>query len=236
MGKSYESVNMVVKSDHGGDVLARQIFEGITQDGSTWIFPFPDTIFEKHASVSFVPHSSVDSIENMLGFKLVVTSDTLFSGECGLPTEGADIYLSYLYTDTHVNIPLYNVESKSYVLTTVYQDQYLVQANSDQCILSAVEALGFKYCRFPKGTNVLYRQQLESYTQLTQKYPDGRYLLYTLKSNILTFNSKSDIAVVFNSFSEELKHSYFGQQIAEFIDNKDTMYKYRDSSIRVFLP
>ena len=228
-GKKYDSLNMIIRIDHGGERAVRKAIPGVTQNGYDWLFSYPDSIYEKHTYITFEMPTAVDSIGYGIGFKLVIEMDTLFAGGGCLTKGKSEVYLDYLYTDVHSGVIVYSETAKTYILRTFYQDQFLVKPSSDLGLIASIEALSMRYCKFPKIETENYDQQLDQYLQLTKKYPNSRYLAFYLNSSFTPFNSKKDIDLIYNCFTAEIKQSIFGERIKDFLEADDTLFEYDDA-------
>ena len=181
-GREYKSLDMIIRIDTGGERSLRETIHGQTINGHEWYFVYPDSVYNKHSYVSFEIPSSIDSLSEMIGFKTVLGTDTLFAGGVCFSKGISEIYVKYLKTDVHLNSVFYNEEKKTYALRTVTQDQFLVQSNSDEGLLASIEALGYKYSMFPKSDSLQYNDQLELYVNMTKKYPESHYFVWLLAS------------------------------------------------------
>ncbi|MEJ5148472.1 TlpA family protein disulfide reductase [Sphingobacterium sp. MYb388] len=65
-----------------------------------------------------------------------------------------------------------------------------------------------------------YEQYLTSYKSFVKTYPDSRYLISGLASNLNNYRSVEDIKILYSLFSEKHKHTQWAKKIESFISRK----------------
>lgn len=211
-GRKYDSLVLNIR-------LANQTNEFITgysKDRSSWIFTYPDSIYDcmTHLSIE-IPGK--DTVRHTISFNTIINKDTLGVGSYSFNKRLAKIKSRYSKTDTIPNFLSTNRKTGKISFHTYIIDTYFVSLDTDKELLSSIEGLSsYRYSLF-YNDQYTYEENLNRYSELTEKYPDSHYLIARLSTTLTHYKSKSDIAKVFNCFSKENKQSYFGQKIQNYL-------------------
>src|SRR5699024_1524821 len=65
--------------------------------------------------------------------------------------------------------------------------------------------------------NKSYEDYLDSYIDLSRRYPDSRYLISYLSRNLNNYKSKEDVRLVYENFSDKHRFSKWGRKIERFL-------------------
>jgi thiol-disulfide isomerase/thioredoxin len=69
----------------------------------------------------------------------------------------------------------------------------------------------------PYDENRSYDDFMEEYVALSEKYPDSKYLLEYLSSNLWAYRSKEDIVKIYHNLSDKYKETDSGKYIERFL-------------------
>jgi thiol-disulfide isomerase/thioredoxin len=216
-GKEFEKLNLVIKQE--GRVLPHIIIPGESGNKKDWTFTYPDSIFDKHMYVGINVPTFTDSVETDIAFMAVIENDTLKAGSYSFSKGNSDIEATYINTEKFSNI-LYTNKDNQPAVKTVYQDWFLVPTTGDKELLSSIEAIGNSYSMFHVFDSSEYDNKLHKFIDITKKYPESHFLITFLSQNLTHYNSKQDVAKVYNCFSENNRLSYYGLKVKNYLSLK----------------
>lgn len=67
---------------------------------------------------------------------------------------------------------------------------------------------------------ISYDDFLASYTEISKKYPDSRFLMTYLSTNLYQYKSPTDIRKIYDNLSNKHKDGKWARQIEQFLSNK----------------
>lgn len=114
--------------------------------------------------------------------------------------------------------------------TLICDDFELSVKNDNSDIM--IRSLDAYYAWFESGNNNLsYKENLQKYISLAKKFPDSRYLITSLSSNLLKFETRSDVEKVYGSLSGKFKNSKWAKRIERYLsaDFKNIQFVNMDS-------
>lgn len=198
---------------------------GISENGTDWIFNFPDSLYNKHLYTKIEVPATSDTLDELVGFINVNGNDTLLAGNYCF-SRGIS-HINVVYSGTK-SFQVLNIDPITHIgyFKTVIQDRFLISAPSDKQLLASIEAMGSGYSRPTILESIAYQKQLIQYENLTKKYPDSHFLSYELSSNLNAYKSKADIQRIFDCFSPEIKQSYYSRRTSDFLDSRNTQFDY----------
>jgi thiol-disulfide isomerase/thioredoxin len=214
-GKDYKSLELLVLMD---DVSVKH-FAGQSENGKDWTFIYPDSIYNTHRYMRIGVPSTVDTISEEIYFKTIVNEygSRTYNFKHGI----SSIKAVYLKSGVKNHLPFRNDAGNGPIFKNIHFDDYLVDPKSDQELLSSIEDLSCGFSMFHRYNpkKMSYEGQLESYINLTKKYPDSYSLVNDLANRLTFYNSKPDVEKVYNCFSDKNKKSYWGKKIDQYIKN-----------------
>lgn len=94
--------------------------------------------------------------------------------------------------------------------------KYIV-TSSDPEVKTSIKAACSRFGRFydPKEESN-YESILQYYINEIKKHPDSKSLMYGIYSGLRYYQSVSDLKIVYDSFSNKNKQSYYGKKIKEY--------------------
>jgi thiol-disulfide isomerase/thioredoxin len=214
-GQRYDNLVLNIKLDNN----TNEIIRGYSNNGYSWEFSYPDSIYQyiKYGSI-YVPEAT-DTLQQTVAFCSVIDGDTLRAGSYFFTRPVTHIQADYFKTDTHPNILFMNKKTGEIASKTVIQDKYFVSSCTDKELLSSIYFIGRRCSNLFYGDN--HDKDMETYIQLTKQFPDSRIFIWGLSQNLFSYWSQEDIESVFHCFSEANQQSYWGRKIQEYLATSD---------------
>jgi len=223
-GKQFDSINLVIKM---ADRTPSLNFPGKSKNGKDWTFSYPDSLYEKHSAAELRLPPVNDTLVETIAFSALIEGDTLRVASYCFTRGVTEIYADYSKTNIYPDMYISNPNNPQVPLVkTQYQYVFMIPPGSDRQIISVMEAFRDRYC-MPNTIDMdIYAGQLETFVNLTKKYPDSHFLSYFMFGNHTLFKSKSDINRIFSCFTSEIRRSYLGSAVNDFLASTDTKYEY----------
>lgn len=196
-------------------------FDGTSKDGYTWLFHYPDSIYERISSMSLSEPMQNDTITKTIIFTRMQNRDTMkagsvvFARKTSKPTK-----LRYVETKITPNVFYYDPNTGKQSFKTSYHHIYMIEDTGDKELEASINSMHYGYSMFartPYMRDEGYATQLKKYISLTEDYPDSQSLMATLSSNLTFYRSRGDIERVFRRFSEAQQNSYFGKEVRRYL-------------------
>lgn len=215
-GKQYDKVYLAVDALNHAENLMINSSRYDKQENS-WLFTIPDSITEKLISYRFIFENKNES-ENTIyrtSFRSVNNGDTIKYPYFPLDYKIKTIRARYLSTQISKNA--FIRYKKKNIIGTSQNDYFLMSftKNTEQEIQS--KYLYFQFYDPRRKVQLSYAEYLTININAVKEYPHSRYLLGELAASLSSYKSKGDLQNVFTNFSDELKQSYIGRKITEFI-------------------
>lgn len=223
-GKKYDRLDLRIALDD----KSRVVFNGKLKSDSIWEFVYPDSLYDciRHFNIDNV--ASSDSTYNSISFASVDSGDTLWCASFHVSRGDVNLNPKFYQLNTFDSIP--HRDDKQYIIYKKnLQDRYLIEANEDQELLISTMAQPYSFFNTSLSKlGPIYRQELDTYIDMTRKFPDSQMLISRLASTVSFYSSREDLAKVYEVFSERAKESYFGTKIRRFLtmDTFDNMTLY----------
>ncbi len=107
----------------------------------------------------------------------------------------------------------------SVISGTLILDDFELLVRNDSSDIS-VRSQDSYYTWFERGDNNLsYKDNLEFYINLAEKYPDSRYLMTYLSMNLIKFEKRADVRKIYEKFSDRFKKSKFARRIEQYFSD-----------------
>jgi thiol-disulfide isomerase/thioredoxin len=214
-GKDYKNLELIIVMDDG----SRKHFEGQSENGKDWTFKYPDSIYNMHKFMRIGVPSNVDTVSEDIKFKTLINRNS--AGSYNFKQGISNVKAVYLKSGILNHKPFVSEVRDAVVYKTIHFDEFFVEPQSDQELLSSIEDILSGYSLFDNynPNQLSYEGQLESYINLTKKYPDSYSLVYKLATCLTFYSSKPDVEKVYNCFSDKIKKTYRGEKIEHFIKN-----------------
>lgn len=179
--------------------------------GNNWSFSYSDSLKDRASGMYLRIPSNVDSVERRLTISIVIDKDTLGAGNYIFGNN--KIKLNFIKSDTLMDYRYRNSVTGKVELKTSIKDSYVTTSNGDTELTSSIIGLSKSY-GYKK-----HKDSPEIYSNLTNEYPDSRYLISRLYHSITKFESNDDIEMIYNLFSEKNQESYYGQKIRNYLSS-----------------
>jgi thiol-disulfide isomerase/thioredoxin len=185
-------------------------FDG-KKNKNNYFFSIPDSIIQTYYGINFHANTTTDSIYADLGFATVSEQDTsLYVSGTLYWTDSDTLFLSGNFfaksTDIYPSLRNRKITTYKYIVTS-----------SDPEVKTSIKAACSRFGRFydPKEESN-YESILQYYINEIKKHPDSKSLMYGIYSGLRYYQSVSDLKMVYDSFSEKNKQSYYGKKIKEY--------------------
>ena len=225
--KQFDKLNLIIvlPEIQADGKRNKEIIAGISDNGTDWVFNFPDSIYNKHLYTKIEVPATSDTLNELIGFININGNDTLLAGNYCFSRGISHINAVYSGTKSF-QLPSIDPITHEGYFKTIIQDQFLISPQSDKQLLASIEAMGYGYSMPTIWDSIAYQKQLTQYENLTKKYPDSHALSYALNSNLISYKSKADIQRIFNKFSSENKQSYYNRRTGDFLSSRNTKFDY----------
>ncbi len=223
--KQFDKLNLIIvlPEIQADGKRNKESIAGISDNGTDWVFNFPDRFYNKHLYTRIEVPAISDTLEELIGFININGNDTLLAGDYCFSRGVSDIKAVYVGANPFQKLYVDPITHIGHFKTAI-QDVFLISAPSDNQLLASIEAMGSGYNRPAILDSIAYQKQLNQYEDLTKKYPNSHFLCRDLSSNLNAYKSKTDIQRIFDCFSPEIKQSYYGLKISDFLDSRDTQF------------
>jgi thiol-disulfide isomerase/thioredoxin len=181
---------------------------------NTWKFCFPDSIFDHINSMRLASPMKNDSIENSIGLVFISENDTLMCSGINFKNSHSTSVLNFVKTNICPNI-LYSDKTGESKLKTEYQDIYIIEETNDLELLSSIESIEFAKDFY--NEKIVYEDKIQKYISLAKKYPESHSLIVGLAFYMTSYQSKEDVAKIYNHFSNKVKQTYYGKKIDRYL-------------------
>jgi thiol-disulfide isomerase/thioredoxin len=212
-GKDYKNLELIIIMDGG----SKKHFSGQSKNGKDWTFKYPDNIYNTHKYMRICVPSNVDTVSEEIELKTLINNriSRTYNFKQGISNTKA----VYLKSGISNHVAFTNDAGYGVVYKNRHFDEFLVGTESDQELLSSIEDLVCGYSTFGgyNPNHLSYENQLESYINLTKKYPDSFSLVYELATSLNRYGTRLDVEKVYNCFSDKIKKTYWGEKIDYFI-------------------
>ncbi|OJU44905.1 MAG: hypothetical protein BGN96_01505 [Bacteroidales bacterium 45-6] len=197
--------------------LSKLSFDGTSKDGHTWLFHYPDSIYERIYIMTLTEPIKNDSIEKIITFTKIQNGDTLktgsvvFARKTSKPTK-----LRYIETEITPHVFCYDEITGKQSFKTRYDNIYMLEDTDDRELEASLNCMYYCYSMFDLSTED-YASLLKSYISLTEDYPDSQRFISILSSTLSTYRTRGDIEEVFRRFSGAQQNSYFGKKVRKYL-------------------
>jgi len=164
-----------------------------------------------------------DSVIHSPSFRLVLQSDTLRAGSYFFGRPSSLVKARYIETRTHFGIPMIRRGTTDDFIDGTLISNLFEISTDDQELISSMKKMTYGYGVY--SSEFTYEEMVLRNIDFIKQYPYSRSMINTLSGNISLYNSKDDIAKLFNLFSEELQQSFYGQKIYRHIMRDNTVFK-----------
>lgn len=197
---------------------------GKSENGSNWIFSIPDSIFSCFGSCWLFPDSSHKDSTNLkkTEFISLQNGDTIqYHDVLALDKKVKCINLHYVETEDWGEMPVVSTDDKGnnkVFYAMLICDKFIMPffANTDFEVIPQENKIFIDFL----SKKIDYKHFLQSYFELTTRYPNSHYLAEVISNNLSLFQTREDIQYIFNTFSKETQQTAMGKIIDGYIQNR----------------
>lgn len=123
-GKLYDRFRLGISGDHSHNAI-----EGKTDDQLTWLFIYPDSLYERHGSIMFTVPTTEDTLFQCLHIRMDSGNEIFEIGSYNIPRNG-EISLKYVKSDFQKKVPFFyykDLISDTFTLTDRLRSRCTVQ-------------------------------------------------------------------------------------------------------------
>lgn len=201
----------------------------------TWEITIPDSIVRNSENMLLLasPYDPKSNSKKMIRFITQTAGKKVIIANVGVEDENNYIYGTYVDTASFPNERvLTKINNKdSVVVANLICENFKLTIKDTHSDL-AVRAQDPFFSWFMNSNNeaISYDNHLASYTELSKKYPDSRFLITNLAGNLSLYKSKNDIKKVYENFSKKYKNTIWAKNIERFLYDK----KFQNTSLPTF--
>lgn len=194
-------------------------------DTYTWTFLVPDSIIHDLENIALVSSKFNPSTRSSKWIRFVsknIGRGELTVSNIGFEDEENYIYATYRDSSVYVDSIAAKVNGKDTIVANRTITENFILENNDEHSDIVVRSQSPNFCWFfdPNNENKTYEDFLDEYESLARKYPDSRFLLMNLSSNLLNFKTREDAKRVFDHLSRKHFDSKWGNRITLFLSDK----------------
>jgi len=201
--------------------------QGISQDGRNWNFTISDSILDSVAFF-YLFNKRIDK-ESHSGynfrFQTSYQNDTLNYGNIlSLDRNIKKIQAKYLGQEIRENeliVKLCSNNEDDVIIGTLYTDKLFIPyyENTELAIQANYPNFGMGGFYAATKTEPSYNDYVEQYKNIIKKYPDSRYFISQIATNLYHYKIKEDLQELYNAFSEANRQPSWGKIIHDYIEN-----------------
>ena len=198
------------------------VIAGKKMNKFTWEITIPDTVVANSEEMQLLA-SPYDSKNNSLqAIRFISNRSGKRTIIANVGIDGKDNYISGSYIDTaqfgREKVIERSAGRDSVVVGhLICQDFNLIIKDNNSDI--AVRALDpfFSWFMSPAGQNISYDDHLKSYIHISKAYPNSRFLMENLATNLTLYKTKDDVRKVYDNFSNKYKNTIWAKNIERFL-------------------
>lgn len=201
------------------------LIPGIKTQEFTWEITIPDSIVSTYETmelfVSFYDKAS--NSQRSVRFIDEKDDQKIIVANVGVEDEINYIKGTYSGESSFPNINRKRVidNKDSVIIRDLFVEDFKLILEDDQSDI-AIRAQDPFFSWFMDFDNkgISYDDFLASYTEISKKYPDSRFLMTFLSTNLSQYKSPTDIRKIYDNLSNKHKDGKWARQIEQFLSNK----------------
>jgi len=212
-GKRYDSLSLrIILPD-----FERKFIAGHSDDGYTWEFSYPDSLFDYISDFLITVSGTPDSVRQNIGLSFVFYGDTMESVSFRFGRPFSLVRARYVKTTGPYEMWMRKPGTDhEFILGNAFNDFFEISTD-DQDVALSIKAMhyghGFFEYRHPRTMGLTYEDIIQRDMEFIRQNPNFRGMLISVYDNMALFRSKEDIAKFFNLFTPELQQSFYGRKI-----------------------
>jgi len=219
-GIRYDSLELILVLEYS----KQEFIRGYSKDGYRWDFFYPDSLHERIFTSHIQVLGAKDTVWRSVVFKFVLQGDTLKAGGYIFGRPSSHVIARYMGATTHPTFD-WCEETGRPIPTTVTVDDFEIFTD-DQELISSMRALyyGYGFLHHERSVDLTYEENLLRTTEFIRKHPSSQSMIALLHMYKGRFWSQTDVADLFNLFTDDLQQSFYGRRIYRHITRVDTVF------------
>lgn len=205
----------------GRDIL----FAGKKTQEFTWVITIPDSTVWDYETMELVVSKYDPSSNSSRGVRFITERDgkKTVVANVGVEDENNYIHGTYveesIFPDVLISAKIDNKDS-AVVGDLIYEDfNLLVQDDHSDITIRAQDPF-FSWFMNSNGEKRSYENFLASYDELSKKYPDSRFLMTYLSTNLKQYKSRKDVQTIYKNLSDKHKNTLWAKKIDRFLSGR----------------
>lgn len=188
-GKEYQQMNMVIFP-----IREKRVeIKGETENGKDWLFFCPDSLSKNVGWIRFEIPTGVDTLTHTISFSILTDMDTIKVGQIVIK-DSAKLKIRYATTYSKFS-------------NRVLDDRFFLSDKDD----SELSIYASYFLKFVEGLGK------DEFVDAVKKHPDSYYLMTELVDKVNRAAPKDEVEYIYNNFSEEMKDSFLGKKVYEYL-------------------
>ncbi len=179
------------------------------------------------------PYDPKSNSKKMIRFITQTAGKKVIIANVGVEDENNYIYGTYVDTASFPNervLTKINNKDSVVVANLICENFKLTIKDTNSDLAVRAQDPFFSWFMNSNNEAISYDNHLASYTELSKKYPDSRFLITNLAGNLSLYKSKNDIKKVYENFSKKYKNTIWAKNIERFLYDK----KFQNTSLPTF--
>jgi len=197
----------------------------------TWKVTIPDSIESNSETIMLMAsrYSAEGNSYTMIRFVAKRADREVIVANVGVDGETSYLNGRYLhrstFTDQAISVTKNNKDTV--VIGSIVCEDFDLTENAPQSdIVVRSEDPFFSWFMDADGNRAAYQDHLAAYIELSRRYPDSRYLIINLASNLNKYRSKGDIQKIYENFSGSHSNTIWAKKIERFLYEKKFQNSY----------
>lgn len=192
------------------------LFAGNKTQDFTWEISVPDSIVWDSETMVLVvsPYDSINHSSRSVRF--IVDKEDKKEVVVSVGVEDEHTYIKGTYIEESIFIE----EKSAFTETLFYEDFKLILQDEQADIAVRAQDPIFSWFMNFNGEALTYDDYLASYTELSKKYPNSRYLITNLSTNLKQYKSKDDVQSIYDNLSSKHKNTLWARMIDRFLSGR----------------
>ena len=205
-GAEYEKLQLIILDNR----FAATVINGKKTDIYNWKFIYPSSAYQTSIYMQlFIPTGDRNTLHIAQLNLVTLEKDTIWIGAFNVSPNKK--YTASKY-DTYFkkNDQFYGGKDVTFDNFTISEEKISEFSLEALSIINMVD----------KTDTISYQPNLKRFMTLVKENNNSHSLLARLRTSLTDFESKKDVALIYDAFSNEMKNSTFGKQIDQYLNAK----------------
>lgn len=191
----------------------------------TWEITIPDSIVWDSEGIELLalPNKANNKSSETVRFITKRAGKKIIIVNVGVEDKNNEIYGTYLgktiFSDQKISVKVGSKDS-TVIGNVICEDFNLIIKDANSDIAVRAQDPFFSWFMDSNDSGMTYNNYLTSYIRLSKKYPDSRYLISNLATNLTSYKSKVDVNKVYENISDKYKSTVWTKNIEQFLTDK----------------